>query len=138
MSLKKIALEILELYRKAEESVIWEYSGDIEGELKELATEIEKYKKQIEDAAQPEQRWIPVSERLPEEDYRIGEGVQYSDDVLITVFEKNDDDIIIDLGCTRDGEWYSQRTDCFIPSNWKVTAWMPLPEPYKENQNENR
>lgn len=82
--------------------------------------------------AQP--RWIPCTERLPEEDNCTGSGVQYSDDVLITVINTMDEETVIDYGHTIDGEWYSETTDCFIPHGWKPIAWMPLPEPYKEGQ----
>lgn len=83
---------------------------------------------------EPEQRWIPCSEELPEEDHLTGAGVQYSDDVLMTVFNEEDDETVIDYGQMRDGEWYSISTDIIIPNWWKVTAWMPLPEPYKGGQ----
>ena len=67
--------------------------------------------------------WIPVTERLPEEDLV---------DVLVTddsgglatiatdcVFTKED---------TGEREWLTSQ---------RVTAWMPLPEPYKEVENDN-
>jgi len=85
--------------------------------------------------------WIPCSERLPEEDYWTGATFQhyfhhstYSAYVLMTVFNADDDETIIDYGHTVDGEWYSDTTDCFLPPEWKVLAWMPLPEPYKEEE----
>lgn len=43
-NLKDIALELLEKYKKAQDSVIWEYSGRIEEEEKELDEEAEKYR----------------------------------------------------------------------------------------------
>lgn len=82
-------------------------------------------------SAQPEQRWISCSERLPDEDYWTGANFQYSADVLMTVYNAEDEDTIIDYGHTVDGSWYSDTTDCFVPSWWEVLAWMPLPEPYK-------
>lgn len=48
MTLKKIALELLEKYRDAEEAVIWEYSGDIEKALQKLSDECDAYLKAIE------------------------------------------------------------------------------------------
>lgn len=76
------------------------------------------------------QQWIPCSERMPEEDNETGNGVQYSNAVLITVFNKKDEETIIDFAHTANGTWYSYVSDCSIPHGWKVLAWMPLPEPY--------
>lgn len=85
-----------------------------------------------------EHRWIPVTERLPEEDNCNGIGIQYSDDVLMTVVNAEDEKTIIDYGYAMDGEWYSNTTDCLIPNHWKVTAWMPLPEPWDDGRNYDR
>lgn len=79
-------------------------------------------------------KWIPCSERLPEEDMWTGSGKQYSADVLITVVNTIEEETVIDYGHTMDGEWYSDTTDCFIPHGWKPVAWMPLPEPWKGEQ----
>ena len=89
----------------------------------------------IEDlpSAQPETQWIPCAERLPDEDCCTGKGTQYSNDVLMSVCNAKDDESIIDYGHTVDGQWFSETTDCFVPPNWNVTAWMPLPEPYRED-----
>lgn len=61
------------------------------------------------------QQWIPCSERLPEKDmtrylctYNYSEGV------------------CVDFGFYSDGAWFTTG----------VTAWMPLPEPYKEERSE--
>lgn len=63
------------------------------------------------------QRWIPVSERLPELDQ----------DVLAIV----DDDIVIgDFRQEWDGEIYFSRDE--VGSTRYVTHWMPLPELPKE------
>ena len=63
-------------------------------------------------SAQPEQRWIPVSERLPEK----------NGDYLVTgrkgaVSKRKYDN----------GRWYG---------GWDVLAWQPLPEPYREEGEE--
>ena len=64
-----------------------------------------------------EQRWIPVTERLPEED----------SDILVTYVEKDEKRIVpVNYGC---GTWF----DCFfnkVLNQVGVLAWKPLPEPY--------
>ena len=85
---------------------------------------------------QPEQRWIPVSERMPEEDCRNGENQQKSDYLLMSVHNEEDGVTIVDYGYTVDGNWYSDTTYQFIPPGWEVIAWMPLPEPYKPHESE--
>lgn len=80
-------------------------------------------------------QWIPVTERLPEEDYCTGANIQYSASVLMTVYNAEDEETIIDYGHTADGKWYSETTDCLMPSWWEVLAWMPLPECYRGDGN---
>ena len=77
--------------------------------------------------AQPEQRWIPVTERLPEND----------NEVLITVWDAEDDYVEVYKGFYQGHEWWTQW--CHGCSKIKgepcgeniVIAWMPLPEPYR-------
>ena len=49
-SLRAIALEVLGLYRRAEDRVIYEYSGEISEDIKALDKEVAAFKKQIEEA----------------------------------------------------------------------------------------
>ena len=90
--------------------------------------------------SQGQGEWIPCSERMPEEDYCTGRGVQYSESVLVTVINHgNDDDVFVDMACTADGEWqlnYPQDDNPFIPKWCDVVAWMPLPKPWKGAENE--
>lgn len=89
----------------------------------------------------PSPRWIPVTERLPEENYETGTGVQFSADVLTTIVNHaNDGELYVWLLKTVDGKWYD-----YIPNEdgmheipyWcEVIAWMPLLEPYKEGEEE--
>ena len=62
--------------------------------------------------AEAQQRWIPCSERLPE-------GKQ---EVLVTEYGDTD------MGRRFDGRWVDRYGDKMKD----VTAWMPLPEPYRE------
>lgn len=58
-------------------------------------------------SAEPEQRWIPVTERLPKE----------NGDYLVTGRHG-----AVNKRKYEDKRWYG---------NWAVIAWMPLPEPWK-------
>lgn len=89
-------------------------------------------------SVQPEQRWIPCSERLPEEygEYQITWTTSYASKKLF----------IGDAEYEITGEWDSEN-DRFkgewllhdymeYYQNVKVIAWMPLPEPYKGERRE--
>lgn len=88
---------------------------------------------------QPEimQRWIPVSEALPDRYIVGGDGKHYSQDVLMTVIHR-DDDIFIDYGQMVDDEWYSEMDKEIITSPFEVVAWMHIPKPYRGGQDETR
>ena len=82
------------------------------GEAREILNSIQQLP-----SAQPEQRWIPCSERLPEKDGRYQ--VTRHDDVTNTEF--------IDILWYEDNLWWNRHST----GNYAVTAWMPLPEPYR-------
>lgn len=77
--------------------------------------------------------WIPVQDKLPEDDV----------DVLIT-YADIDDEIYTDICITTYGyaylggnkldfkEWRSPFE--YFRSNYKVIAWQPLPEPYRSER----
>ena len=83
-------------------------------------------------------RWIPVTERLPEEHdsiftrlngtekWKNGMFKRRSDNVLVTV--KYEDGMVhTESAHTTDGVW---KTDYKVKGG-KVVAWIPFPEPYK-------
>lgn len=108
-----------------------DYTGLAIEDVKKVTDEVVKGLKQLP-SAQPERRWVLCSERLPEEDYWLGgSGRQFSDEVLVSVANYDDEDIWIYISQTIDGEWALE-----LPSHCEIIAWMPLPEPYKERREE--
>lgn len=79
--------------------------------------------------AQPEQRWIPVNERLPEDEYVLISkiptkisGSRWSVAIAIRTADPR----------SRKIQW---RDSGFgVIQDDKVLAWMPLPEPYMEEE----
>ena len=94
-------------------------------------------------SAQPEQRWIPCSERLPEaEDCPM--------DCLVTRKSKyigNYTDMAV---CEKNGMWTHEDWDAIVLGDVEdgkstglistrdddIIAWMPLPKPYREERTE--
>ena len=85
---------------------------------------------------EPENDWIPCSERLPEEKdagilKKLGTEKR-SEYVLATVEVKGERMTI--TACTYDGKWDWNMKYAF--PDYKVVAWMPLPEPYQGGEKE--
>lgn len=84
------------------------------------------------------QQWIPCSERLPDEDYCTGRGIQHSAEVLTTVINHGaDDETFVDMMVTVDGEWKTVHPidgDNDIVDWCEVVAWMPLPPVYTKGE----
>lgn len=79
-------------------------------------------------------RWIPVTERLPEEDkevlisyrYKEGEGDTSHVNIDITTYGQ------MYFGGRRiEGVKHWRAPFEYFENNYEVIAWMPLPEPYK-------
>lgn len=99
--------------------------------LKELADKAESFE------------WIPVSEKLPNEHDSVF-AKSYGTDKwnnmfwrttsnrVIATIKYNDGTVIVKEAFTHDGEWTVEKKNI----NCKVIAWMPLPNPYKEKENE--
>lgn len=70
--------------------------------------------------------WIPVSEKLPEEDKTVIASTDY-----FAVFPE--------ARYTKDGwEWAYESGADYWEELEHVIAWMPLPAPYKEESEENK
>ena len=85
---------------------------------------------------EPEQQWIPCSERLPEEKdagilKKLGTEKR-SEYVLATVDVKGERMTV--TACTYDGAWDWNMKYAF--PDYKIIAWMPLPAPYGGEQDE--
>ena len=80
-------------------------------------------------SAQPKQRWIPCSERLPEKDTHFYLTTIANHGLNFTTTLPDDVDVVRWDYDRRKGHnswhWCTERT---------VIAWMPLPEPYEEDK----
>ena len=88
--------------------------------LEQLRDENEKLKAQVP-------RWIPVEERLPEENVTV---LAFNADLHAEKYVLARYRTVVYLGCY----WcqFDQEYDSWCASCWKVTHWMPLPQPPKE------
>ena len=98
-------------------------------DIAELVDRVAKMEYSIgrKDSAQPEQRWILCSERLPEKD-----------DLYLVTHIDYENDYLIALGFYElvDNKWYDLEKSDEELEEIDVVAWMPLPEPYREGDKE--
>ena len=81
-----------------------------------------KYTLSMLPSAQPKQRWIPCSERLPKKDGRY----------QVTRYDYVTNIEFIDILWYEKNLWWNGHS----MGDYAVTAWMPLPEPYQEGETE--
>lgn len=90
-------------------------------------------------AADIEPQWIPVTERMPEENkevlityrYKEGEGDTSHSDIDITTYGT-----MYFGGRKIEGVKHWRAPFEYFESNYEVIAWMPLPTPYKGGEEE--
>jgi len=119
------------------------YAISVCGSVKDCEQIAEWLRELQERRKQPEQRWIPVSERLPEEHesmfarfygserWNRSMWLRQSDRVIVTS-ELADGTRITETATTRDGEWKPDHTIL----KREIVAWMPMPKPYKGETDE--
>ena len=88
--------------------------------------------KHVSVSVEPERKkgkWIPVSESLPDDEEK---------EYLVTILDRDDDVCEVYKGFYQDGKWWTQWCHGCLELEKEpcgdniVTAWMPLPEPYRE------
>ena len=75
-------------------------------------------------SVKPQPKWIPVSERLPEDEQEILFSTKTG---RVHSGKYHDDDSA--------NQWYSHKDKCRAWNN-VVIAWMPLPQPYEPQESE--
>lgn len=97
------------------------YEGKItEEELKELLDKLDGHDRELTNQT----GWIPVSERLPEEPGHYLVSMKRGDISYVSTI-------------WYDGEGYNEYMDDFWRNISNIRAWMPLPEPYKKEGDNN-
>ena len=110
---------------------------------KDLLAEAMEKLARMEDAEEKDRlgQWIPCSERMPKERDSMFARWKGTDKWEKAMFEKRSDTVIATIeysngertvapAHTTDGKW---RCDCIIGDDGEVIAWMPFPEPYRQN-----
>lgn len=109
---KQEAIDALECYKRNTAHIL----GDNDEKVKTIETCIMLVRE-----AEEAERWIPVTERLP----------AYGEDVLISIGGYCNVGYVVPVNEEERYNWYFSG---WYHSPNDVTAWMPLPEPYKEDK----
>ena len=83
-------------------------------------------------ALEQEPRWIPVSERLPEEN--ICDDGYHEPSKRVLVYMKSGEMHVARYWSRYDYRWLGIIT----PTTDEVIAWMPLPKPYESQESEDK
>lgn len=98
------------------------YAKGRKGELAKLINDAADTIERL--SAQPDQRWIPVTEKLP----KIGMEVLLSEPNAIMIAEYHGN-------LEPEGLWLVNGYHHYLATT-RHCAWRPLPEPYKEEEND--
>lgn len=109
------AIEILKGYKQRLENSC---SNVLDEDIKALDLAI----KALEE--RPQGEWVPVGERLPD----------YMEDTLVTI-QVNNREPKVRSGFYARGCFHNDNGDTWNWNDTEVKAWMPSPEPYKEEEN---
>ena len=121
ISRKYLYDKIAELEEDVRKTIVHQPKGSPEYlRCQSRLNELNEFKSEVRDAptvtdTNVGSKWIPCSERLPEDER----------EVLITLFG---DSIYLGWYDLTDKQWCTEEFDC---EEGEVSAWMPLPEPYK-------
>ena len=114
-----------------EEVVLEDDNEDAQEELHETEVELEALRMAVQ-ALEEKPRWIPCSERMPEMHEEVDYTGRQEESDLVLICDASELHPQVHVGrCSRIGDkvWWMTREWKVLD---KVTAWMPLPEVYSE------
>lgn len=115
-----------------EEVVLEDDNEDAQEELHETEVELEVLRMAVR-ALEEKPRWIPCSERMPEMHEEVDYTGRYEESNLVLVCDASELHPQVHVGqCwrIRGRTWWETREGTVVLD--KVTAWMPLPAVYSE------
>jgi len=104
----------------------WDMIEDIDFDYTNEITFHTKHGKEVKfvkASAQPEPQWIPCSERMPEEEVNV---------LLTWTYEDYEPDVLVGHLTKYMEPCFEDWADEYTHELENVPAWMPLPEPYRE------
>lgn len=125
---------MIEQCERYEDAVLDDDNEDMQELLHDTEVELEALRMAVR-ALESKPRWIPCSERLPEMHEENDYTGRYEESNLVLICDASELHPQVHVGqCWRIGgrTWWETREGTVVLD--KVTAWMPLPEAYEEEQ----